>query len=156
MGLTLAISLAGVALLVGVGPLALGMTGFDRVGVLYALVRHGLWVWALLSLGSFLTATRITMRSTKLRGRAFGVWAAFLVTLLAYPLPRALMWSQGLYPMTDPRVVNAEEADRLLEDDELVMGVVLEGEPRAYPLRYLVTHEVVNDRLAETPLVATY
>ena len=44
---------------------------------------------------------------------------------------------------------------RLGEDDQ-VLGVVKDGVAKAYPLRILVWHEVVNDRLGDTPVVATY
>jgi hypothetical protein len=43
-----------------------------------------------------------------------------------------------------------------LSDQEPVMAVVLGGEARAYPLRILVWHEVVNDRLGSTPVVVTF
>lgn len=43
----------------------------------------------------------------------------------------------------------------LLPDDTPVIGVVRDGEARAYPLRILDWHEVVNDRLGE-PLLVTY
>ena len=46
------------------------------------------------------------------------------------------------------------EAD--LAPTEPVIGVVLDGEARAYPLRILVWHEIVNDEIAGIPVVVTY
>ncbi|MCH7748454.1 MAG: DUF3179 domain-containing protein [Acidobacteria bacterium] len=54
----------------------------------------------------------------------------------------------------DPKTVTADEAT--LEDDELVLGLVIEGEPIAYPIRYLAMYEVVNDRVGDTPLAPTW
>ena len=47
-------------------------------------------------------------------------------------------------------------ADALLEPDELVLGVILEGTPVAYPLRYLAMFEVINDRSTSVPLSPTW
>lgn len=54
-----------------------------------------------------------------------------------------------------PNFVNASEVDYLLDDD-LVMGVDLHGEARAYPIRILLHHEVVNDRIGNTAFAITY
>ena len=50
--------------------------------------------------------------------------------------------------------VGAKEAS--LKEDELVLGVVVEGQAMAYPIRYLALHEVVNNRVGETPLAPTW
>ena len=54
----------------------------------------------------------------------------------------------------DPKTVAANEVD--LEDDELVLGLVVDGQPIAYPIRYLAMFEVVNDRVGNTPLAPTW
>ncbi len=54
----------------------------------------------------------------------------------------------------EPPAVTAEAAG--LEDDELVLGVLIEGKAMAYPIRYLSLYEVINDRIAETPLTPTW
>ena len=54
----------------------------------------------------------------------------------------------------DPETVTADEAT--LEDDELVLGLVIEGEAIAYPIRYLAMYEVVNDRVGDTPIAPTW
>ena len=38
----------------------------------------------------------------------------------------------------------------------MIIGVVLDGEARAYSIWHLDRHEVVNDRLGETPIAATW
>jgi hypothetical protein len=54
----------------------------------------------------------------------------------------------------EPPAVTAEAAG--LDDDELVLGVLIEGEAMAYPIRYLALYEVINDRIAGTPLTPTW
>lgn len=41
-------------------------------------------------------------------------------------------------------------------DEQLVMGVELEGEIRAYPLFDLSFHETVRDRFGDTPVTVAY
>lgn len=55
---------------------------------------------------------------------------------------------------TDLETRAADEVD--LDADELVLGVVVEGRPVAYPVRYLALSEVVNDRVAETPIAPSW
>lgn len=55
----------------------------------------------------------------------------------------------------DPRFQSADEAD-WLEPSDQVIGVEIDGEARAYPLRILNVHEIVNDRLAGEPIAVTY
>ncbi|KAB1188271.1 MULTISPECIES: DUF3179 domain-containing protein [Haloferax] len=43
-----------------------------------------------------------------------------------------------------------------LGHDDLVVGVELDGIARAYPLRILSWHEVVNDRFGDRPVLVTY
>jgi hypothetical protein len=43
-----------------------------------------------------------------------------------------------------------------IRDTDMVLGVVLEGRSRAYPVRYLAYHHMLNDRLGSTALLPTY
>ena len=63
----------------------------------------------------------------------------------------------GIPSITGPEMVSAAgEADRL-GAREPVMVLALDGTaPRAYPLRYLMWHEVVNDEAAGVPFAVTF
>jgi hypothetical protein len=61
----------------------------------------------------------------------------------------------GIPAILDPRFIPASEA-HFLEDHDVLIGVVQEGVAKAYPLRILTWHEVVNDRLGEQPVAVTY
>jgi hypothetical protein len=55
-----------------------------------------------------------------------------------------------------PRYLSAAEGDRLLFAAEPVLGLVLNGEVRAYPTNQLNEHELVIDEVAGTPVLVTY
>ncbi len=57
--------------------------------------------------------------------------------------------------MDHPEVLPAEQANHL-SPDEQVMGVVIHGEARAYPIRALIDHEIVNDEIQGQPIAITY
>jgi hypothetical protein len=61
----------------------------------------------------------------------------------------------GIPALTDPELIPSDSA-RYLRPEDRVAGVVIEGEARAYPLRILTWHEVVNDRVWSTPIAVTY
>jgi Protein of unknown function (DUF3179) len=54
-----------------------------------------------------------------------------------------------------PRFVAASQA-RFLGDEDVVFGLVRDGQARAYPQLVLVWHEIVNERFRSGPLSVTY
>ena len=60
----------------------------------------------------------------------------------------------AIRPVYDPVFVSAEEAD--LADDQLVLGVAIDGQAKAYPIAVLNGREMVNDELANIPILATW
>ena len=61
----------------------------------------------------------------------------------------------GIPALTDPKTMATEEASYLAPDD-MVIGVEVDGEARAYPLRILLWHENVNDTLGGKAIAVTY
>ncbi len=61
-------------------------------------------------------------------------------------------------PLTDIPVKPAQEAQRLLNPAELVLGVVVGGEARAYPINMLTgpSREILNDTLGGKTIAATW
>ena len=67
------------------------------------------------------------------------------------------MQRDGMPALSDPALIPASEVGRsFLVGNDKVAGVSLGGETRAYPLRMLVWHEVVNDTVGGTPILVTY
>ena len=61
----------------------------------------------------------------------------------------------GIPAILDPRFIPAAEATWLNDTDDLI-GVVEGDVAKAYPLRILTWHEVVNDKIGEKPIAVTY
>jgi hypothetical protein len=61
----------------------------------------------------------------------------------------------GIPAIDDPRFVPLDRV-RKLGKEEPVIGVVMDGEAKAYPLRILTWHEIVNDEIAGVPVAVTY
>jgi hypothetical protein len=61
----------------------------------------------------------------------------------------------GIPAIMKPRFLTADEAT-FLRDDDTIIGVVEGKIAKAYPLRILTWHEVVNDRLGDTSVAVTY
>jgi hypothetical protein len=61
----------------------------------------------------------------------------------------------GIPAILEPRFLPAAQAS-FLRDNDRVIGVVRKGEARAYPLRILNWHEVVNDKVADRSVAVSY
>ena len=74
------------------------------------------------------------------------------------------MVTDALPPLVDPKALTLSQLSGLetigrgkyLVPADKVIGVVVDGVARAYPLRVLVWHEVVNDTVAGVPIAVTY
>lgn len=63
----------------------------------------------------------------------------------------------GIPSIDDPRFVPAAEVTMQdLADTEPVVGVIVNGKARAYPLHILTWHEIVNDEFDGVPITVTY
>jgi Protein of unknown function (DUF3179) len=60
----------------------------------------------------------------------------------------------GIPAIDEPEFVPVAEAT--LPEDEPVVGLVVNGDARAYPLRVLIWHEIVNDVVGGVPVAVTY
>jgi hypothetical protein len=61
----------------------------------------------------------------------------------------------GIPALLAPEMVPASEAG-FLEDDDRVLGLEMDGEARAYPIRILSWHELVNDTVGGRPLLVSW
>ena len=56
--------------------------------------------------------------------------------------------------LTDPEFITADQAS--LSDDDLVLGLSMGNESKAYPLRQMWFHHVANDTIGGQPVAITY
>ena len=67
---------------------------------------------------------------------------------------RQLLPRDAINPIYEPRFLSAEDAG--LDPGELVIGVELNGESKAYPIGPLVRREMVNDTVGGVPILVTW
>ncbi|MEA3461972.1 MAG: DUF3179 domain-containing protein [Bacteroidota bacterium] len=61
----------------------------------------------------------------------------------------------GIPALTDPEFVLAG-SEIYLSDEDLVIGIVVEGKARAYPHHILDWHEIINDQIGDVNFAVTY
>ena len=61
----------------------------------------------------------------------------------------------GIPSLDNPKLIPAKRAD-YLKDDDLVFGVSINGDMRAYPLRIMGWHEMFNDVIGGVPVALAY
>jgi uncharacterized protein DUF3179 len=62
----------------------------------------------------------------------------------------------GIPALDHPAFVSASEADRSLKAQDMILGIELSGVAKAYPVRILNWHEVVNDDVGEQPVLISW
>ena len=67
-----------------------------------------------------------------------------------------LLRPDAIPAINDPRLITAGEADEQLRLTDLVIGVSIEGEHRAYGAAFLSGHEIVNDMLGGRAIAVTW
>ena len=72
----------------------------------------------------------------------------------AFPDFARVLGKDDILPIYAPVLVSAEESG--LQDDDHVMGLAIDGEARAYPVRELYSREMVNDEVAGVPVLVTW
>ena len=61
----------------------------------------------------------------------------------------------GIPPLRQPRMITAAKAD-YLDDDNIVFGIEINGDARAYPKRILAWHEMFIDEIGGTEYAGVY
>ena len=67
-----------------------------------------------------------------------------------------LLPPDGIQAIDDPEFYDAMTADLEYGPDELVMGVAVGEDARAYPIDVLARQEIVNDEVGGQPIAVTY
>jgi hypothetical protein len=90
-------------------------------------------------------------------GRWFARAGAILLACLcmaAAVFSRVNIFERMFAPIGEVALWSASEAE--LDPDDMVMAVHFAGQARAYPVRMMAYHHVVNDWVGGVPLVGTY
>jgi hypothetical protein len=62
----------------------------------------------------------------------------------------------GIPAITDPAFVPVDEEDRIAAREPVIALEIDGATPRAYPIRYLMWHEIVNDTVGGIPVAVTF
>ena len=103
-------------------------------------------VAVLLSALLWRTTKRASMRTLS----AFATFPAIAFAALSHVNVYEMMFHRIDSVQTMP----ASEAK--LDGDDMVLAINLAGHARAYPIRMIAYHHIVNDRLGDLPVVSTY
>jgi hypothetical protein len=103
-------------------------------------------VWLLLAAGMLWVVNRRAQAHPPQQGK---IGDGTIVTVLA---------PDAIPALTNPTFVSGREAERLMSDDEPVLGLVdpVTGQAKAYSLWHLDRHEIVNDHLGDKPIAVTW
>lgn len=62
----------------------------------------------------------------------------------------------AINPIYSPKFVSPDDLEQPLLEDELVMGLNINGDARAYPVGIMRFREIVNDEVGGVPLLVTW
>jgi hypothetical protein len=120
-----------------------------------ALLVKQIGPWLSIACAVVALATVIVGWST-LRGwvSRSAVILALVVALGGVYLARLNIYELMFHPLGPPQFQSAQDAH--IDKDDMVIAVRLNGMARAYPIREMAYHHVVNDTVAGEPIVSTY
>ncbi len=94
-------------------------------------------------------------RQTRGRRTRFTTGFALLLVIAGACLARLNIYELLMFhPLGTPQFLAAKEAH--LDKDDMLIAVRINGVARAYPIREMGYHHVVNDTVGGEPIVATY
>lgn len=100
-------------------------------------------------------ASAVAMAWRAWRARSARAWTLLGITLLCVWLAHANLFEWMFAPAHSAQFADIGEFHEI-RDSDMVIGVVLGGQSRAYPVRYLAYHHMLNDQLGATALLPTY
>jgi uncharacterized protein DUF3179 len=103
-----------------------------------------------------LTLTIVVLVWPGLRGWVWrsALMVALLLAIGGVYLARLNVYELMFHPLGAPQFQAARDSH--IDKDDMVIAVRLNGASRAYPIREMAYHHVVNDTVAGEPIVSTY
>ena len=113
-------------------------------------------VWTIvLAVAAALAAIRLWRHGAgRLRLRRCGLVLGMLLVSAAAVAARVNIFERMFAPIQEPQYLPASLAK--IESDDMVLAVRAGNHARAYPIREMAYHHLVNDALAGSPIVVTY
>jgi len=116
-------------------------------------VRQLAPLWTMIAMVAALIVAIAIWRRVSKPGKAFLV-IGFILGSAAAAMSRVNYFEWMFHPLPAPGFESPQSAH--LDDAEMVMAVRFGGDSRAYPIRAMAYHHVVNDVVNGVPIVVTY
>ena len=113
----------------------------------------GPWVSAVCAALCLLIAVGFRKRLQSWPSLAVSIGAVVLA-LAGSVLTHVNVYELMFHPVDRPGFEAAQQAK--IDGDDMVIAVSMRGEARAYPIREMAYHHIVNDVVAGEPIVSTY
>jgi hypothetical protein len=127
--------------------------GAGELAVALAVTRFRPAITVVAAIAAVLAAIGYWRAGARRWKRVLTAAGAGLVVVLAF-LARVNVYELMFHPLVHPSFTAANEVK--LDGAEKVVAVRVGGEARAYPIRSMSYHHVVNDVVGGTAIVATY
>ncbi len=124
-----------------------------QLAVALQVRRWGPWVALCFALLAFYSSGTLWRRYASLRVRA-GIAILCLLAVAGTVMTHVNVFEWMFHPIDSVTILAANEAK--LDPDDMVLAVNAGGQSRAYPVRMMAYHHVVNDWVGGVPLVGTY
>jgi hypothetical protein len=128
--------------------------GARELAAALMVTRYGPLLSAISALAAVLAAIMYWRSQAPLPGRRLMAAGALLVCVFAVMAPLNVFEVLMFHPLEHPSFAAAKDV-KLDNDDKLIV-VKINGSARAYPIREMAYHHVVNDVVGGTALAATY
>jgi hypothetical protein len=128
--------------------------GARELMVALTVLRFRPWLTVVSALAALAAAIAYWPTQAAMRKRMLVAASALLVCVLAVLARVNVFEALMFHPLEHPAFAAAKDA-KLDSDDKLIV-VRINGSARAYPIREMAYHHVVNDMVGGTALVATY
>jgi hypothetical protein len=126
----------------------------SQIEVSYLLRRWSPLLTILIAIGAGLIAA-LMWRGARAWWRKAALAACVLVAVGTVWASRQNHFEWMFNPLPDARFSVANETTFVAPDD-VVMGIEIDGESVAYPVRQMAYHHIVQDTVGRTPIAATY
>ena len=127
--------------------------GQHELAFALATRQAGPWLAAACAVVALIVALLFWSQITRLFAR-LGLVLALLLALAGAALTHVNIFEHMFHPYDTP-AFDSPSASKI-EPDDMVMAIQINGESRAYPIRTMGYHHIVNDTVGGLPIAATY
>ena len=126
--------------------------GARELAAALVIARWAPWATLLCAAAAVFHLSRLWRQSSRLAQT--GLLFAAVLAILSAVFARVNIYERMFHPNLSPHFVASAQAG--IDDVDMVMSVRINSEARAYPIREMGYHHIVNDIAGGAPIVATY